>query len=50
MTLTAAELAAVILVSFMLGAVWAFPMAKRRAELKIERRMDDLEDGEWWNL
>jgi hypothetical protein len=44
MTLTVAELIALILCCFCVGAWWSFPMAKRRAELRIERQLDDLEE------
>jgi hypothetical protein len=44
MTLTPAELAALLALAFGAGAWWAFPMAKRRAELRIERQLDDLEE------
>jgi hypothetical protein len=44
MTLTLPELVALILMCFAAGAAWSFPMAKRRAELRIERQLDDLEE------
>jgi hypothetical protein len=44
MTLTPGELAAIIALAFCAGAFWSFPMAKRRAELRIERQLDDLEE------
>jgi hypothetical protein len=43
-TLTLPELVCLILGTFVAGAFWSFPMAKRRAELRIERQLDDLEE------
>jgi hypothetical protein len=44
LTLTLPELVTLILGTFAAGAWWSFPMAKRRAELRIERQLDELEE------
>jgi hypothetical protein len=46
-TISPAELAAIIALAFAAGAWWAFPMAKRREKLRLMRELDDLEEDVW---
>jgi hypothetical protein len=46
-TLSLAELVALILGTFAAGAFWSFPMAKRWEKLRLMRELDDLEEDVW---